>query len=39
MQAMEWSILFGIIVLALSTAVAVGQQLHSTAANASWWPL
>jgi hypothetical protein len=39
MQAMQWAMLFAIIVLSLSVAVAAGQQLHSSAANGSWWPL
>lgn len=30
---------YGSILLGLATVVAIGQQLHATAANVSWWPL
>ena len=30
---------FGSILVGLATVVAIGQQLHSTSANVSWWPL
>ena len=30
---------YGSIILVLATVVAIGQQLHPTSANVSWWPL
>jgi len=30
---------YGSILLVLATVVAIGQELHPTAANISWWPL
>lgn len=32
-------IAYGAILLGLATVIAVGQQLHPSAANVSWWPL
>ena len=38
MLAME-ILAFGAIVLGLATVIAIGQQLHPSSANVSWWPL
>ena len=32
-------LVFGTILLGLGTVIAIGQQLHSSSANVSWWPL
>jgi len=32
-------LVFGTILLGLATVIAIGQQLHSSSANVSWWPL
>ena len=38
MFAMEL-LVFGTILLGIATVVAIGQQLHASPANVSWWPL
>ena len=32
-------LVYGSIIFGLATVVAIGQQLHSSSANVSWWPL